>query len=354
VSISAKFSGFASCSLLSLLTCAVLAGFHGSAEAQAAPQLLPYTVTAVAGGGTYGTTYSTTAVPYTANNYCGTNTTTAPSGTPPLPLTAWPKALDTAGDGCLATQVLLSVPRAAAADSEGNLYIIDSNNQSIRRVDAHTGIITTVAGSIAGTPVYPAKGAACATGSSLTATDVIGGGCLATQIIQAYPYGIAVDKQGNVWFSDYTLGAVRKVEMSTGILRTIVNTSGTSGYNADNVAYTKTGITAAAGKLYRPYGIAFDKAGNLYIADNYNNVVDVVNQTGASATIAGATVPAGDIYTIAGLGCPYTTTPGCSGSAYYGSSNGSGVPTASSLRAPYQVAVDSSNNIYIADHCCPR
>ena len=193
--------------------------------------ILPYIVTPVAGGGTLGTTYGTTTVPaapFAVGQTCATGS--------PL------KALDTVGDGCLATQVLLSTLRAAAADSAGNLYIVDSNNQSIRRVDAHTGIIATVAGSIAGTPVYPAKSAACAAGSSLTATDAIGSGCLATQIILAAPEGIAVDAQGNVWFTDYTLGAVRKVEKTTGILRTIVNTSGTAGYTADNVTYTKTGI----------------------------------------------------------------------------------------------------------------
>jgi sugar lactone lactonase YvrE len=320
-----------------------------AASPTAAPQLLPYTVSAVAGGGTYGTTYSTSAKPYTAGNYCGTNTSSPPAGTPPAPLASWPTALSATGDGCLATQVLLSTPRGAAADSEGNLFIIDSNNQSIRRVDAHTGIITTIAGSIAGTPVYPAKGAACAGGSSYIATSAFGDGCLATQIILAAPEGIAVDASGNVWFTDYTLGSVREVIKSNGAINTIVNTTGTTGYTADNVSYTKTGILAANGKLYRPYGLTFDKNGNLYIADNYNNVVDVVNLGSTATTIAGYTVGAGEIFTIAGSGCPYATSPGCTASAYYGKSNGTGPSTSATLHAPYQVAVDNSGNIYIAD-----
>jgi len=107
----------------------------------AAPQLLPYTVSVVAGGGTYGVT----ANKYTVGNYCGTNTSSPPAGTPPAPLTSWPTALSTVGDGCLATQVAITSPNAAAVDSEGNVFIVDYTNKLIRRVDAHTGIITTVA-----------------------------------------------------------------------------------------------------------------------------------------------------------------------------------------------------------------
>jgi sugar lactone lactonase YvrE len=334
VSTSIKIPGFANCRLSLLITCVALVGFCSSAAAQAAPQLLPYTVSAAAGGGTYGTTYGSGAKPFSVGQACATGST----------LTATNKV----GDGCLATQVLLSTPRAAAADSEGNLYIVDSNNQSIRRVDAHTGIITTVAGSVAGTATVTSVGGTCPSGS-LLATDTVGGGCPATSIILAAPQGIAVDTQGNVWFTDYTQGTVREVSKSTGILYTIVNTTGSSGYKADNVNYTATGITAANGKLYRPYGLTFDKKGNLYIADNYNNVVDVVNLGSAATTIAGYTVPAGEIFTIAGAGCPYTTTPGCTSSSYYGKSNGTGVSTSATLHAPYQVAVDNTGNIYIAD-----
>ncbi len=347
----AKISGFSLRNLPLLLTCLAFAGFSAGAWAQAAPQLLPYTVTIAAGGGTQGatavvTTYNPTASPFTVGSACATGSSF--------------KALDAAGDGCLATQVRLAVPRAAAVDSEGNLFIVDSNNQSIRRVDAHTGIITTIAGTIPGTPVYPAKGAACATGSPLTATSAFGDGCLATQIPLAAPEGITVDAEGNVWFTDYTLGSVREVVKSTGIINTIVNTTGNVGYKADNVAYTKTGIAAANGLLYRPYGLSFDKSGNLYIADNYNNVVDVVNLGSTAATIAGYTVPAGEIFTIAGSGCPYvstvytatlTSSQYCGTSAYYGHSNGNSPypSTGSTLDSPYQVAVDNSGTIYIAD-----
>jgi hypothetical protein len=318
----------------------------------AAPQLLPYTVSVVAGGGTYGVT----ANKYTVGNYCGTNTSSPPAGTPPAPLTSWPTALSTVGDGCLAAQVAITSPNAAAVDSESNVFIVDYTNKLIRRVDAHTGIITTVGGAtttatITPPATNPGSGSACPYGGG-TSTDAWGDGCLATSVLMDNPEAIALDAAGNIWFTDYALDAVRKINKSTGILNTVVNTSFTAGYTADNVAYTHTGILAANGKIYRAYGLTFDKRGNLYIADNYNNVVDVVNLGSTSTTIAGYTVGAGEIFTIAGSGCPYATSPGCTTSAYYGKIPAAGssiISTSAMLDAPYQVAVDNAGNIYIAD-----
>jgi sugar lactone lactonase YvrE len=323
-----------------------------AASPTAAPQLLPYTVSIVAGGGTYGVT----ANKYTVGNYCGTNTSSPPSGTPPAPLVSWPVALSTVGDGCLATQVAITSPNTAAFDSEGNVFIVDYTNKLIRRVDAHTGIITTVAGATTTSTITPpasnpGSGSACPYGGG-TSSDAWGDGCLATSVLMDNPQDIALDSAGNIWFTDYALDAVREVNKSTGILSTVVNTAFTAGYTADNVAYTKTGILAASGKLYRPYGLTFDNNGNLYIADNYNSVVDVVNLGSTARTIAGYTVGAGEIFTIAGSGCPYTTTPGCTSSAYYGKTPAAGssiISTSAMLDSPYQIAVDNAGNIYIAD-----
>jgi sugar lactone lactonase YvrE len=324
--------------------------FAGSTTA--APQLLPYTVSIVAGGGTYGVT----ANKYTVGNYCGTNTSTPPSGTPPSPLASWPTALSTVGDGCLATQVAITSPNTAAFDSEGNVFIVDFTNRLIRRVDAHTGIISTVAGATTTATITPpasnpGSGSACPYGGG-TSSDAWGDGCLATSVLMDNPQDIALDSAGNIWFTDYALDAVRMINKSTGILSTVVNTAFTAGYTADNVAYTKTGILAANGKLYRPYGLTFDNNGNLYIADNYNSVVDVVNLGSTARTIAGYTVGAGEIFTIAGAGCPYTTTPGCTASSYYGKTPAAGnsiISTSAMLDSPYQIAVDNAGNIYIAD-----
>jgi hypothetical protein len=321
----------------------------------AAPQLLPYTVTVVAGGVT--NIYGTTTSKYTVGNYCGTNTSSPPAGSPPAPLTSWPIATDTAGDGCLATQVALYVsssllPRAAVADSEGNVFFVDDDNLLIRRVDAHTGIVTAVAGSMTATNPTVAGGLKCANGVQ-TATDIWGDGCLATNVLMDSPEAIALDAQGNIWFTDYALDAVREVNKSTGLISTVVNTTFTAGYNADNVAYTTSGITAALGRLYHPYGLTFDRNGILYIADNYNSVVDAVNLGSTTVTVAGISIPAGNIYTIAGLGCPYSTpSPYCDSSAYYGKTptgTSSAPATTAKMDSPYQVAVDNSGNIYIAD-----
>ncbi len=297
-----------------LVGLAGLSCFAAQAASTATPQALPYIVTTVAGGA---------ASSPAAGASCGMGSTLV--------------STDAFGDGCLATQVLLSVPRAVAGDSQGNLFIVDSANVAIRRVDARSGIITTIAGG----GVAQTAGSSCGT---LTSSDAYGDGCLGTAVKLAAPEGLAVDAADNVWFSDYTLGSVRMVSHTTGIIQTIVNTTGTTGYKAGNVADPGVVVPAAQGVLLHPYGITFDNNGNLYIADNYNNSVEAVNLGTTTATIAGVAIPAGAIYTIAGSGCVYGTA-GCGSN--YGKTNG--VATASLLDSPYQIAVDNAGNIYIAD-----
>ena len=405
MSIIDRISRLANRHLPFLFTVVVLASLCAGVSAQtvASPQLLPYTVTVVAGGGTYGSSYAG----YYNN---GTNTSCS--------YQAWSSSqskyvatvdsnhtpTDTVGDGCLATEASLSstvsapaTTRSAAADSEGNVFFIDSVNNLIRRVDAHTGVVTTVAGftvpstsQTAPTFTGIASQATCPN-SKYAQQDAYGDGCLATEVPMASPQALALDPQGNIWFTDYELGAVREIVKSTGVIQTVVNQSvsvnpgitsngftwgkgtGYVGYNANNVtnnpATSSSYVTAAKALLFRPYGLGFDEAGNLYVADNYNNLVDVVNLSNATRTIAGYTVYAGEVFTIAGTGCPArwdtytaaqtvssTTTPSqanmsCDSSAYYGHSNGNSPypSTGSTIDSPYQVSADNSGNIYIAD-----
>ncbi|HEY1206842.1 MAG TPA: NHL repeat-containing protein, partial [Bryobacteraceae bacterium] len=201
------------------------------------------------------------------------------------------------GDGGPATSAQLAGPFGVAVDAAGNFYFADAGNLVIRKVAAATGIITTVAGN--GTSGYTGDGAP-ATSAQFKA-----------------PEGLAVDAAGNLYITDRLCDAVRKVAAATGIITTVAGT-GSYGYSGDNGP-------AASAQLYGPRGAAVDAAGNLYIADTYNNRIRMV----AAAT--------GTITTVAGNG------------GYGGYSGDGGLATGAQLHYPYSAAVDPAGNLYIAD-----
>ena len=129
---------------------------------------------------------------------------------------------------------------------------------------------------------------------------------------------VALDSAGNVYFSDYFNSSVRKVDVSTNIIRTYAGITGKSRSGGDG------GLATSAG-LGNPAGLAFDPAGSLYIADATNSVVrEVSAATGKISTITGVSGRAG--------------------------SSGDGGPAASALlNFPADVAVDAAGNLYIAD-----
>jgi trimeric autotransporter adhesin len=180
--------------------------------------------------------------------------------------------------------------------SAGNLYIADLGNSRIREVAAGTGIITTVAGN--NTSGYSGDGEA-ATSAELNR-----------------PYGVAVDRAGNLYIADLSNNRIREVTASTGIITTVAG-NGTFGYNGD-------GGAAASAELSSPTGVAVDSAGNLYIADSGNNRVREV------------AVGTGIITTVVGNG-----TEGYNGDG--------GLATSAELNDPAGVAVDSAGNLYISD-----
>ena len=199
-----------------------------------------------------------------------------------------------AGDEAAALNARLSAPYGVATDTTGNVYISDTGNNVIRKVDS-SGIITTVAGNNS----YP--------------YTVIGDGNAATSAGLFYPYGAGVDPQGNLYICDLAHNRIRKVT-ADGIIHTVVGGGAASG--GDNGP-------ATAAQLNSPYGIAMDNAGYLYIADTFNNKVRKV-------------APNGVITTLAGTGAPGST--------------GNGGPAASArLNNPYAVAADNKGNIFIAD-----
>ncbi len=207
----------------------------------------------------------------------------------------------TSGDGSAATNATFSDPYRVAVDGVGNIYVVDNgvNANNVRRIDALTGIISTVAGS--GSRAYTADGALAA-GSALNG-----------------PQAIAVDGAGNLYIAEVYAAVIRKVDARTGLLSTVAgNHQAGHGYSGDNGP-------ATSAQLAETYGLAFDSFGNLFIADDGNNAIRKVSPSGVITTIAGR------------------------GNAHCGYSGDGGQGTSAELCDPESVAVDAAGNVYIAD-----
>jgi len=172
------------------------------------------------------------------------------------------------GDGGPATKVGvgMSDPVAIALDSAGNLYIADTNNNVIRKVTASTGIITTIAGQ------------------GPTAAGFSGDGGRAVFAQLSHPKGVAVDAAGNVYISDTFNQRIRMVTPN-GIISTVAGTGALTNSSLSNIG---DGGPATAATLNFPAGLSLDTAGNLYIADNNNNVI----RQYAPPAATGGTLPA--------------------------------------------------------------
>jgi DNA-binding beta-propeller fold protein YncE len=244
-----------------------------------------------------------------------------------------------------------------AVDRAGNLYIADSSNDRVRRVDKATGIITTVAGS----------------GERGIAGD--GGRALVAQMY--FPHGIVLDESGNIFVADAGNHRVRKIEAQSGLISTVAGTGQPRFYG--------DGGPATAAGLFAPRGVALDGKGNLYIADTQHSCIRKIDREGIITTAAGSDpglVSKGAAPKF--LWHPVGVTVGANGEIYWADADlhrvkkadptridpktrsgwvtivagseemgysGDGGPARNAkLEAPAAVAFDSKGDLFIADH----
>jgi len=224
------------------------------------------------------------------------------------------------GDGGLASNAMLSDPNSVTVDNQGNVFIADSGNGVIRKVDT-TGVISTFAkpspfgftsGAVIGLAtdkdgnlystdgfavVYktdPSGNSSIFAGIPFDLGFIAIDGVPATQAPLNFPTGLAVDQNGNVYIDEWLGDRVRKVN-TNGIISTVAGT-GLQGFSGD-------GGPATSAMLSLPFDVAVDRQGNLYIADLENDRIRVVDTAGIIHTVAGT-----GVYGFNGNQLPATST----------------------------------------------
>ena len=200
------------------------------------------------------------------------------------------------GDAGPAISATLDSPQGLALDSANNLYIADTHNHRIRKLNLAAGVITTIAGT--GMPGFS------------------GDNALATSAQLSLPIALALDSESNLYVADTGNHRIRRIDAATGTITTIAGT-GTQGFSGDAGPATTAAIDS-------PSGLAFDAANNLYLADTHNHRIRRIDAT------------TGIITTIAGTGAP----------AFSGDTVAA---TAATLALPHGITIDASGNLYLAD-----
>ncbi|SNT34982.1 Ig-like domain (group 3) [Granulicella rosea] len=276
------------------------------------------------------------------------------AGTSIITTIAGTGTIGSTGDGGPATAATVNTPTSVALDPAGNIYFSDNGNNVVRRIDAFTGVITTVAGTL-GTPGYTGDGGA------------------ATQATLNQPNGLSFDASGNLYIADTGNDVIRLVSVATGTISTVAGKGGVASYTGD-------GGQAASATLYGPRGVTAVATGELYIADQNNNVIRKVSASGVISTIVGTSTPGflgdGGLASQAELSLPASVALDVAGNMYVGDSGnnrvrkvnvatgvittiagessqsimGDGLPaTSDGLYGPYDLALDGSGSLYIAD-----
>jgi len=211
--------------------------------------------------------------------------------------TAKSKAASELGDGGPAIKASLSYPCGVVVDSKGDIYVADTNANRVRKVDAKTGIITTIAGN---------------SDRSSIGQD----GVQATTCSLTHPYGLALDQAGNLLVAESGHGRIRKIDLKTGIITTLAGGGDLRLQLGQELPATKAYIGTSS-------AVAVDPKGDIIISDR-------------NGYIRKMDVKAGTIKTIAGLG-----------PRGYSGDGGSAIEA--KLAEPIGVATDTKGNIYIAD-----
>ncbi|MDO0825995.1 hypothetical protein [Desulfosporosinus nitroreducens] len=199
------------------------------------------------------------------------------------------------GDGGEANTAQLNGPAGLAIDKDNNIFIAEMHNHVIRKIDAKTRIISTVAGC-------GSKGFA-------------GDGELAIHAKLNSPLGVFTDKVGNIFIADSLNQRIRKVDARTGVISTVAGT-GDAGYNED-------GIQACEAKLNYPAGVVADSIGNVYFNDFKNDRIRKICTNGIISTYAGTGIN--------------------------GYSGDFGQADKAMINGVYGLAIDRHDNIYIMD-----
>ena len=239
----------------------------------------------------------------------------------------------TSGDGGLATSALLNGPWGLTLDGSGNLFISDQGNNRVQEVPAATG--TQFGISMTANHMYTVAGSATgAAGSS-------GDGGKATSALLNTPNKVRVDHAGNLYIADSQNFRVQEVPVATGTQRGVSMTAGymyTIAGTATDSDYTGDGGLATAATMVSPSGLVLDAAGDLYVSDDYMDVVREI--PAASGTQWGRALTANDIYTIAG-------DPSVAGTG--GSSGDGGPATSAQLNGAGGLGIDAAGDLYIGD-----
>jgi len=230
------------------------------------------------------------------------------------------------GDGGPAASAQLNNPFGAFVDSTGNIFIADTEDNRIRVVNTSAQALMFWGITI------PAGDIATVAGTGIQGYG--GDGAAATSAELFSPYGVFVDSAENIFIADKGNHAIREVAASTGIITTVAGTP--TSMCSVSTMLCGDGGPATSAELSFPDGVFVDSSENIYIADTGDNRIRAVNTSAQAVTIAGVSIPAGDIAAVAGTG-----TEG-----YFGDG---AAATSAQLAGPSGVFVDTAGDIFITD-----